>query len=61
MLLLSAPVVLLDEILKLVSNEAFGSTPAGRMMRWSCKLVRDASVGAFKGKVTPESQRSRKR
>lgn len=55
MVALSAPVVALDEVLKLVSRGAFRNTPAERVVQWGCKLFRRASFGALKGTVFPVS------
>ena len=52
---LSAPVVVLDEILKLVSRGALRNTPAERVLQWGRKMLRRASFGAFKGTVFPAS------
>jgi hypothetical protein len=55
-LVLSAPVVALDEVLKLVSRGEFRSTPVGRIMWWGGKLLgRYGSFGNFKRKAFPSS------
>jgi hypothetical protein len=53
---LSAPVVVLDEVLKMISRGNFSTSPVGRMMRWGGKCFgRYASFGTLRGTVFPPS------